>query len=44
LHADGRTIVVVTHERDVRSIAGRQVTLVDGRVAADERALSGVPA
>ncbi|MBA3367062.1 MAG: ABC transporter ATP-binding protein, partial [Geodermatophilaceae bacterium] len=38
LHADGQTIVVVTHERDVRSIAGRQVTLMDGRVIADERA------
>jgi len=42
LNADGQTIVVVTHERDVRSIADRQVTLVDGRVAADESALSGV--
>ena len=44
LNTDGRTIVVVTHERDVRAIAGRQVTLVDGRIAADERALLGVPA
>jgi putative ABC transport system ATP-binding protein len=35
LNADGQTIVVVTHERDVKSIAGRQVTLVDGRVVAD---------
>ncbi|MDQ3412219.1 MAG: ABC transporter ATP-binding protein [Chloroflexota bacterium] len=39
LNADGQTIVVVTHEREVRAIAGRQVTLVDGRLAADERAL-----
>jgi putative ABC transport system ATP-binding protein len=37
LNADGRTIVVVTHERDIRSIARREVTLVDGRVVADER-------
>jgi putative ABC transport system ATP-binding protein len=36
LNAEGRTIVVVTHERDIRSIAGRQVTLQDGRVVADE--------
>jgi putative ABC transport system ATP-binding protein len=42
LNADGQTIVVVTHERDIRSIAGRQVTLVDGRVAEDERVLSEV--
>jgi putative ABC transport system ATP-binding protein len=37
LHADGRTIVVVTHERDIRSIVGREVTLVDGRVVDDAR-------
>jgi putative ABC transport system ATP-binding protein len=36
LNADGQTIVVVTHERDIRSIAGRQVTLQDGRVVDDE--------
>jgi putative ABC transport system ATP-binding protein len=44
LNTDGRTIVVVTHERDVRSIAGRQVTLVDGRAAEDESALRRVSA
>jgi putative ABC transport system ATP-binding protein len=44
LHADGRTIVVVTHERDIRSIAGRQVTLQDGRVVADEGERAGVSA
>ena len=38
LNADGQTIVVVTHERDIRAIVGREVTLVDGRVASDERA------
>jgi putative ABC transport system ATP-binding protein len=43
LNADGQTIVVVTHERDIRAIAGREVTLTDGRIAADTRA-SGVPA
>lgn len=35
LNADGRTIIVVTHERDIIRYAGRQVTLVDGRVAGD---------
>ncbi|MDQ3493926.1 MAG: ABC transporter ATP-binding protein [Chloroflexota bacterium] len=36
LNADGRTIVVVTHERDIRSIVGREVRLRDGGlVAAD---------
>jgi putative ABC transport system ATP-binding protein len=42
LHADGQTIVVVTHERDIRSIASRQVTLMDGRIVADESAPAGV--
>ena len=37
LNGDGRTIVVVTHERDIRSIVGSEVTLVDGRVVDDER-------
>jgi putative ABC transport system ATP-binding protein len=36
LNAEGRTVVVVTHETDIRSVAGRQVTLRDGRVLADE--------
>jgi putative ABC transport system ATP-binding protein len=44
LHADGRTIVVVTHEREIRSIAGRQVTLVDGRVVTDGGASAPVTA
>ncbi|HEX7241165.1 MAG TPA: ABC transporter ATP-binding protein [Longimicrobiaceae bacterium] len=37
LHADGQTIVMVTHEPDVAAHAGRVVTLRDGRVAADAR-------
>jgi putative ABC transport system ATP-binding protein len=37
LNTEGRTIVVVTHERDIRQIVGREVTLVDGRVVEDER-------
>jgi putative ABC transport system ATP-binding protein len=43
LNAGGQTIVVVTHERDIRAIVGREVTLVDGRVAADERASEAQP-
>jgi putative ABC transport system ATP-binding protein len=42
LHADGQTIVVVTHERDIRSIVGREITLVDGRIVADEGERAGV--
>jgi putative ABC transport system ATP-binding protein len=36
LNADGQTIVVVTHETDIRSVVARQVTLQDGRVIDDE--------
>jgi putative ABC transport system ATP-binding protein len=42
LNADGRTIVVVTHERDVGSVVSRQVTLMDGRVVADEHTAAGL--
>ncbi|MFX0578358.1 ABC transporter ATP-binding protein [Nocardia nepalensis] len=37
LNYDGRTIVVVSHERDIRAIVKREVTLVDGRIVSDER-------
>ncbi|WP_326645122.1 ABC transporter ATP-binding protein [Nonomuraea fuscirosea] len=36
LNAEGRTIVVVSHERDIRSVVDREIVLVDGRVVADE--------
>jgi putative ABC transport system ATP-binding protein len=42
LNAEGRTIVVITHERDIRSIVGREITLKDGRVVADEKTSSEV--
>jgi putative ABC transport system ATP-binding protein len=37
LNDEGRTLVVVTHERDVNSYADRLITLVDGRVADDTK-------
>jgi putative ABC transport system ATP-binding protein len=40
LNMESRTIVVVTHERDVRCFASRRVTLVDGRIGADESDLT----
>jgi putative ABC transport system ATP-binding protein len=44
LNAEGRTIVVVTHERDIRSIVGREIALRDGRVVADDRPTTEVKA
>jgi putative ABC transport system ATP-binding protein len=35
LAADGKTVLIVTHERDVTRFADQLVTLVDGRVAED---------
>jgi putative ABC transport system ATP-binding protein len=36
LHAGGQTIVLVTHDPDVASAAGRVVRMRDGRIALDE--------
>ena len=36
LNSDGRTIVVVTHETDISSVARRKITLQDGRIVDDE--------
>jgi putative ABC transport system ATP-binding protein len=35
LHADGRTIVLITHDREIAARAPRQVSLLDGRVVDD---------
>jgi putative ABC transport system ATP-binding protein len=37
LNADGRTVVVITHEDDVAHHAKRVVRLLDGHVVSDER-------
>ncbi len=35
LNAEGRTIIVVSHERDIRSLVSREVSLRDGRILSD---------
>jgi putative ABC transport system ATP-binding protein len=37
LHSQGRTIVMITHEMDVASRAGRVIRMQDGRVVEDQR-------
>jgi len=37
LHADGNTIILVTHERDIAQHAHRTIHIRDGRIESDER-------
>lgn len=37
LNADGRTIIMITHESDISRYTDRQVTLIDGRIADDSQ-------
>jgi putative ABC transport system ATP-binding protein len=43
LHADGQTIVMVTHSDEVAAGADRIVTMRDGRVEGEEAAAGGTP-
>jgi putative ABC transport system ATP-binding protein len=37
LHAEGRTIVVITHDRELASSLPRRISMLDGKVESDER-------
>ena len=37
LHRDGRTVILVTHDRDVARHAGRIIEIADGRIVSDRR-------
>src|SRR5438132_1251804 len=37
LHAEGNTIILVTHERDIADYAHRTISIRDGKIASDER-------
>jgi putative ABC transport system ATP-binding protein len=36
LNAEGATIVVITHEREIAALFPRQITLLDGRIVSDD--------
>ena len=44
LHADGKTVIVVTHEAEVANRCDRIITLRDGQVVEDVRTGRGTPA
>jgi ABC-type lipoprotein export system ATPase subunit len=44
LNADGQTIVMVTHDPGVASIATRVVRMTDGRVLGDGSSIAAPPA
>ena len=37
LHADGATIVVITHDRELAARLPRQIEMLDGRIVSDSR-------
>jgi putative ABC transport system ATP-binding protein len=41
LHAEGHTIILVTHERDIAEHAYRTIHIRDGRIESDERRAAG---
>ena len=41
LHADGHTLIVVTHDPNIASRAGRRLEMLDGRVTVDTGATAG---
>ena len=42
LNDEGRTIVVITHDRELAASLPRQISMLDGVVASDESDLSAV--
>ncbi len=42
LHAEGRTIVIITHDRELAASLPRQISMLDGVVASDGSDLSAV--
>lgn len=43
LHEEGKTIVMVTHEKEIADYAGRVITMRDGVIISDEQRTGSVP-
>ena len=41
LHADGATIVMITHDRELAARLPRQIEMLDGRIVSDSRPATG---
>ena len=41
LHADGATIVMITHDRELAARLPRQIEMLDGRIVSDSRPVTG---
>jgi putative ABC transport system ATP-binding protein len=44
LHAEGATIVMITHDRDLAARLPRQIEMLDGQIVSDSRRSTGAPA
>ena len=44
LHAEGATIVMITHDRDLAARLPRQIEMLDGQIVSDSRLSTGAPA
>jgi putative ABC transport system ATP-binding protein len=43
LHADGTTIVLITHDRELAARLPRQIEMLDGQIVSDSRPATGAP-
>ena len=42
LHREGRTMIIVTHEKEIADATERQIVLVDGKIASDTRQIPSI--
>jgi ABC-type lipoprotein export system ATPase subunit len=42
MHKDGRTVVLITHDKDIANFAKRRIYLRDGKIERDESSAEAV--